>query len=445
MIGKVVTPNGLDNISDIGKRLPAYYANGEKVNINFTFWNCSNTLIKAPLKYALVAMDYDSDWFKKPEPLKYLLENNTVADIQPDRSNSGTLSFQYTIDLKDYPFALTPGSQINGLSQMEELFIDPPVKNPVNNNDLFMTLAVVADPDAVFENAGNNDKTYENLATNIMVVHIPINEGPDFFPMPEGSSQWMPEYKDPNRGAQTYTYKEGQASITFPVTLYNQGDKAATDFKAVWFNSSQKDPDAWSHPVWENDTAISLAQNESQTFDITVPVPVPDYAEGKLVFKCNADGNTPGNESNQENNIMIITILPEGVDIEAILPDDPLVYVVNPGEAADVYVPFLIMRKDSGASLVDVDVNYSGPFGSENKKTKLAGYLAEENVSCYDIRFTLSSPGTYKVYGEAQPIGVPDINPANNKDEATVIVKLREQYDAGKINPDDQTRVNLRS
>jgi hypothetical protein len=35
----------------------------------------------------------------------------------------------------------------------------------------------------------------------------------------------------------------------------------------------------------------------------------------------------------------------------------------------------------------------------------------------------VNKAGTYKINAEAWPIGVTDINPANNKDEATVIVK----------------------
>ncbi len=267
---------------------------------------------------------------------------------------------------------------------------------------------------------------------------------PDFYPTPEGSTEWQPTYKDPKYCAKTYTYEQGQKEITFPVNLFNQGEEAITDFKAVWFNSSKVSPKPWDSPVWQNDNEISIAKGESKTFEVTVPLPVPDYAGGMLAFKCNVDSKTPANEVNQENNMMIIKIQEAGVDVVTLMPDE-LIYLVNPGEVADVFVPLTIIREDTSPKPVDVDIKYSGPFGSVNKQATLAGFYSIGNDAYYEMHFKLSKPGTYKVYAEAWPISITDINPANNKAETRIIVKLKKQYDAEKINPDDQTRVNLRS
>lgn len=142
--------------------------------------------------------------------------------------------------------------------------------------------------------------------------------------------------------------------------------------------------------------------------------------------------------------MMIIKIEEAGVDVVTLMPDE-LIYLINPGEVADVFVPLTIIREDTSPKPVDVDIKYSGPFGSVNKQATLAGFYSIGNDAYYEMHFKLSKPGTYKVYAEAWPIGVTDINPANNKAETRIIVKLKKQYDAEKINPDNQTRVNLRS
>jgi len=271
-------------------------------------------------------------------------------------------------------------------------------------------------------------------------------EAPDFFPTPEGSNQWREEYKDPNKGAKTYTYKQGATEITFPVTLRNAGEKAITDFRAVWFGQGNDPVMGWqgSNPPWKSDPAeIKLDKNGEQTFTVTIPLPVPEASKGLIAFKANVDGKTPANETNQDNNLMFVKIQPEGVDIQVDLSDLPFVYYINPGEVADVYVPLLILRNDRNSmplNPVDIDVNYSGPFGQVNKQDTIG-----DNVICYELKFKLNKAGTYKIRAEAWPIGATDINPANNKDEATVIVKLKKKSDAQKINPDSQTRVNLRS
>lgn len=141
---------------------------------------------------------------------------------------------------------------------------------------------------------------------------IPINGGkkPDFYPTPEGSSEWDESYLE---CAAIYTGEPGD-QITFPVNLYNVGTKATTDFKAVWEGQGDDPSTGWkgSNPPWQAGDPIELDKGEFKTFDVTVTV--PDKAT-KLYFKSNTDGKTPATESNTNNNIMAIVIQPEGVDL----------------------------------------------------------------------------------------------------------------------------------
>ena len=128
---------------------------------------------------------------------------------------------------------------------------------------------------------------------------IPINGGkkPDFYPTPEGSSEWQPSYKE---CAATYTGEPGE-EITFPVNLYNIGTKASTDYRAVW-DGQGKDPSVgWKgdNPPFkatgttedgEETDLITLDKGEFKTFEVTVTV--PDKAT-KLYFMSNTDGKTP--------------------------------------------------------------------------------------------------------------------------------------------------------
>ncbi len=307
--------------------------------------------------------------------------------------------------------------------------------------------------------------------------YIQQDNPPDFYPTPEGSSEWQPEYRDPKICAKTYTYEQGQKEITFPVNLFNQGEEAITDFKAVWFNSSKVNPKPWDSPVWEAketdrhgngnnpyiekpvahpnaggteenpitqpEPGIKLAKGESKTFEVTVPLPVPDYAGGKLVFLCNTDQKTPANEVNQENNMMIIKIEEAGVDIEAKLPDQPQIYLIDPGQTAKVFVTLIVRRNDDGTRPVDTDINYSGPFGSVNKQATFTSI----NSNYYDIKFSLTKPGKYYINASAWPLGVTDIKPENNEDQFLVVVKFKEppKTQPTKTDSDSNTRVNLRS
>ncbi|HHV16105.1 MAG TPA: hypothetical protein GXX58_05970, partial [Gelria sp.] len=136
---------------------------------------------------------------------------------------------------------------------------------------------------------------------------------PDFYPTPEGETQWRPEFRDAeNENITTYYYEPGDTEKTFPVNLYNQGEKAITDFKAVWYGASNVTPNPWDNPVWDAGL-IELDKGESQTFDVTIPLPWSedpnsDYSDGKIYFLCNIDGKTPASEINQENNMMVVRV-----------------------------------------------------------------------------------------------------------------------------------------
>ncbi len=176
LLGKIATPQGLQNITDIGKNIPHYYQEGEKATLDFTFWNPSDTVIAHPLPYALIQMEYNENWFSALSFNNYLEKKQTDKDILANRQNIGNLNFEYTVN----PDLITKGETINRISRDESLFPFPVEKNPVNDNDEFITLAIVADPDAVINHlTGIEDSAYDDATTNIMVVHIPVEKGLD--------------------------------------------------------------------------------------------------------------------------------------------------------------------------------------------------------------------------------------------------------------------------
>lgn len=264
---------------------------------------------------------------------------------------------------------------------------------------------------------------------------------PDFYPTPDTEKMYKPEYKT---CAKVVTGKAGEV-VNVTVSLNNSGEKAITDFKAVWFGHGNDAVGGWNSPIWQAEPKdIEVGKGEQKTFTVPVTIPQPGQ-ETRLVFAVNQSKKHPSLERSFENNLMIIKVEPEGVDIEADLPDEPFVYIIKPGETANVYVPLIIKRNDTGETPVNVDVKYSGPFGDISKQVTLAGFSIGENITGYDIKFSTSKPGTYKIDASAWPVGVTDIKPENNTDQATVIVKLKDSPPAQKVNPDDQTRVNLRS
>ncbi|MGB4020439.1 MAG: hypothetical protein WBK78_13175 [Syntrophomonadaceae bacterium] len=266
---------------------------------------------------------------------------------------------------------------------------------------------------------------------------IPINAGkkPDFYPTPEGSSEWNESYLE---CAKTYSGKPGE-EITFPVNLYNIGTKASTDFRAVWAGQGDDPEKGWagSNPPWKAEEPITLAKGESITFDVTITVPQPGEPN-KLFFKANVDGNTPAQEVVQENNIMAICIGKEGLDI---------------GVELDPRQPYWQIPSDLGYVHPIIDINFSVNIDDHEWLIIADGYkevvgITKESLQMVktsgkpplqdSISFKVTEPGKYTIRagiptedengtpilfdidGELQP----DINPANNHDEIIIEVSI---------------------
>ena len=183
VIGKVVTNNGMANLEDVGQNLN-YYNNGDKVKIDFTFWNPMDDIsIAPPLEYAIMYWKHPDTWTNMPSDYNkhYINTGQTTQDIFP-RNNTGRFEFEYTINLEEYPYELTTGKELNELAKTF-----PPewqaTMQPCKDDDLFITLAVVADPEAVLSAQSQilepGQQTWISLNTNIMVVHIPVKKGLD--------------------------------------------------------------------------------------------------------------------------------------------------------------------------------------------------------------------------------------------------------------------------
>ena len=181
VVGKVATDEGLDNLENKAQDL-TYYQDGDKVNLDFTFWNPMDDCSIAPFEYAVMYWDYSGGWDAMTGKHKesYIHTGLTERDIFP-RDNAGELDYKFDINVNQYPFELTTGKQINKESIKTEPVFGNKI-NPCKDDDLFMTLAIVADPDAVFSVRGvePGDQEWISLWTNIMIVHVPVKvEGVD--------------------------------------------------------------------------------------------------------------------------------------------------------------------------------------------------------------------------------------------------------------------------
>ena len=266
---------------------------------------------------------------------------------------------------------------------------------------------------------------------------VPINGGkkPDFFPTPEGETEWRAEFLE---CAKTYDGNPGE-EITFPVTLTNQGEKSTTNFMAVWEGQGDDPEKGWagSNPPWKAEEPITLAKGESITFDVTITVPQPGEPN-KLFFKANVDGKTPAQEVVQENNIMAICIGKEGLDI---------------GVELDPRQPYWQIPSDLGYVHPIIDINFSVNIDDHEWLIIADGYkevvgITKESLQMVktsgkpplqdSISFKVTEPGKYTIRagiptedengtpilfdidGELQP----DINPANNHDEIVIEVSI---------------------
>lgn len=282
---------------------------------------------------------------------------------------------------------------------------------------------------------------------------VPINGGkkPDFFPTPEGSSEWQESYLE---CAATYVGEPGE-QITFPVNLYNIGSKGSTDFRAVWEGQGNDPSAGWkgsNAPFIATGTSedgketnlITLGKEEFETFEVTVTV--PDQFR-KLYFKANTDGKTPANEQVLDNNTMVILIGPDGIDLEINSPPVMQKGALK-GQQVSVDVLFTYFRIDGKEVPVEAEVTWDvtkngTPIDGGSKTVTLPLRTLDKQV----VTVTGQPYDTFIVTGEIMPTTEKDLNLSNNKSVTKVyITEIFPHKDppATKENPSPGTRVNLR-
>lgn len=272
-----------------------------------------------------------------------------------------------------------------------------------------------------------------DIETRFVFVDLnPPEEGPDFYPTPEGANEYKNEFKTL---AKTYTGNPGEI-INIPVKLHNNGiEKGTTDFAATWYGTG------WTNPIWQEQN-IELGKGEVKEYSLQVKV--PDYGEEtRLVFRCNVDGKTPENEANKDNNIMIIKVEPPGIDVAAGRNYQNVLTQKTPGEKVDtLLIPTAMLVQPS-------IMEYNEPVRVRIRATKGFSYdktvtLTREDYYYFDedIRVYFTKPGTYTYEYEVISLDKPDINPANNK--ATITIKVQQwKTIPSKPNGDSGIRGNI--
>ncbi|MGI5879503.1 MAG: hypothetical protein ACOX6L_02760 [Syntrophomonadaceae bacterium] len=283
---------------------------------------------------------------------------------------------------------------------------------------------------------------------------IPINgsKRPDFYPTPEGSSEWDESYLE---CAATYTGEPGE-EITFPVNLYNIGTKGSTDYRAVWGGKGNDPSTGWkgdNPPFKATDTKdgeetdlITLDKGESKTFEVTVVVP---EQTSKLYFLANTDKNTPKTEQIQENNMMVIIIEPEGIDLAMSSPKI-MQAGAREGQKATIAVPLTSFRNDIKDKPVEGEINWKWTKVDETTVIESGGKTVTLSPGDRDqISVAVSGyPGdTFWVIGEIMPTVDHDVDLSNNITKTKVYITLIKPPitpPATKEDPSPGTRVNLR-
>lgn len=258
-------------------------------------------------------------------------------------------------------------------------------------------------------------------------------EAPDFYPAPEGSTEWKESYKE---CAAIYTGEPG-TEITFPVNLYNIGKKEKTNFKAVWEGQGDDPVFGWegSNPPWQV-SEVEIDKGGSKSFNITVTV--PDKAV-KLFFKSNTDGKTPVTESNTDNNIMAIVVQPDGIDLAVTTENNS--YSEVPGVPVKVKVEFDFSRLDTQTMPIDAVFTWTGAatgsqtltvYSDEALDLALADTTTDDEWnavydkafenSFYYVYFTGYANNTYTVTGTIMPTEGTDIDLSNNTATATIVI-----------------------
>ena len=267
---------------------------------------------------------------------------------------------------------------------------------------------------------------------------VPINGGkkPDFFPTPEGETEWRAEFLE---CAKTYDGNPGE-EITFPVTLTNQGEKSTTNFMAVWEGQGDDPEKGWagSNPPWKTDT-IELNKNSKQTFNVTIPFPSPGQPN-KLYFMANVDGNTPANETNKDNNIMAIVFKKPGVDLAiAGKPQSAIVKLPQTSTQMAGVVLYTITRKDGGADPVQATLTMNGPSG-----TKTESITVTSKPLTRSYVYKTNKPGTYSFSAEIWPITETEVYPTDNRTQTSIqFMRDSVSADPGKQDGDKNLEVGL--
>ena len=283
-------------------------------------------------------------------------------------------------------------------------------------------------------------------------------EAPDFYPTPEGETEWEESFKE---CATIYTGQAGD-EITFNVNLFNSGERGdTTDFKAVWEGQGDDPVYGWKgkYPPW-NAGLVDVCKGDKKTFNVTVTV--PDKA-AKLYFKSNTDGNTPVSEINTNNNIMVIVIQPDGIDLAATTQDCN--YSEVPGVPVNVCVDFDLSRLDTQPIPVDAVINWTGVTSGVKNVTiysEEAYYQAvcdagpgEENAiikkivedSILHVNFIGYAGNTYYVTATIEPIRGTDVDMSNNSATAKIVIYPRTSAggipDMPEIHLEEEIMVNI--
>ena len=386
-----------------------------------------------------------------------------------DRSTpgSGSKITQYDIQYRFTPkgedrenYKIEPAI-VQSFKEVKDIIENLPLDKP-GTYEIYMAVADNAKclPGAVNWSANGNvrviNKNNPNFPNGIFwyftsaAVEVE-EERPDFFPTPEGSSEWQESYLE---CAATYVGEPGE-QITFPVNLYNIGSKGSTDFRAVWEGQGNDPSAGWkgsNAPFIATGTSedgketnlITLGKEEFETFEVTVTV--PDQFR-KLYFKANTDGKTPVNEQVLDNNTMVILIGPDGIDLEINSPPVMQKGALK-GQQVSVDVLFTYFRIDGKEVPVEAEVTWDvtkngTPIDGGSKTVTLPLRTLDKQV----VTVTGQPYDTFIVTGEIMPTTEKDLNLSNNKSVTKVyITEIFPHKDppATKENPSPGTRVNLR-
>ena len=163
-------------------------------------------------------------------------------------------------------------------------------------------------------------------------------------------------------------------------------------------------------------------QESFKTWMVTVPLP-QEGQPNKLVFKCNIDGKTPGNEPDLNNNVMVIQFEPKGVDLAVKIMGSSRTVTMQTGGTMSFPIDVVVKRKPVGnddlANVVTGDLTITYPGGTQ--KHLVPNMMPDYNQK-FPIHFMIDKAGTYTVTAEIWPVGEYEIYPPDNTDEITIKV-----------------------